>query len=468
MTEEQRRSEANHRNHVAQTRTNKADKNKSATEQTSREIGEQIAHNHTSASSLLPWLVFAGCCVMSFVGYGLLINTAGLYFDAISRDLEVSRAASALPVSIRLITSALAMLVVGRVFNRLNLRLALSVCMVVCSSAFVACAFCTDMWQFNIAFAIMGVTYVLPVTIAPPLLLSSWFPERFGTVMGISGCLSGFGGALFNPIVSMVITQYGWRTSYALTGMTLAILLLPFTMTVFRLAPQSESRSATQSKRASQRIRQATANASSAGASSTAPRHTKTSSDCRTTLFTNQAFLLLIAAMVMLQIVAGINQHIPAYEISIGLTLTQGALVVTSRMFGAAAGKFAIGPMLDHLRPPHVIFGFAVIGLIGWTGLWVANRPTAAIATSFLVGIGQGLLMVALPWVIRHVFGADDYARTLSVIDAAGQATVAIATTAHGLVFDMTGTYAPSLMINIVLYGCATCCIIAAWRRREH
>ena len=401
-------------------------------------------HDRTAIPPLMPWLVFVGCCMMSFVGSGLLINTAGLYFDAISRDLGVSRAASALPVSIRLITSALTMLVVGRLFSRLNLRLALSLCMLICSAAFVACAFCSSIRQFNVAFAIMGVTYVLPVTIAPPVLLSSWFPDRFGTVMGISGCLSGFGGALFNPVVSMVITQYGWRMAYALTGLTLAILLLPFTMTVFRLAPQS-------------------------GNTTLPARHpTMRKVEESAVSYISHAFLLLISAMVMLQIVAGINQHISAYEISIGLTLTQGSLVVTSRMFGAAAGKFTIGPMLDRLHPPYVIFGFAVIGLIGWTGLWAANRPTAAIAASFLVGIGQGLLMVALPWTIRRVSGAADYARVLSVIDAAGQATVAIATTVHGLVFDLTGTYTPSLMTSIVLYGCAACCIIAAWKRRSH
>lgn len=411
------------------------------------------AGHAASVDPVMPWLVFAGCCVMSFVGSGLLINTAGLYFDAISTELGVSRAASALPVSIRLVTSSLAMLVVGRLFDRLNLRVALSLCMAVCSAAFVACAFCERMWQFDVAFAVMGVTYVLPVTIAPPVLLSSWFPRRFGTVMGISGCLSGFGGALFNPLVSAVITQHGWRAAYAMTGVTLAVLLLPFTLTVFRLAPVDGMRSADGATDAS-----STLGAANDFGDRPVPG--------RFSVWRAPAFLLLVASMVMLQVVAGINQHVPAYEISIGLTLTQGAPVVTSRMFGAAAGKFAIGPMLDRLPPPRVIAGFAVIGLVGWTGLWVANRPAAAISVSFLVGIGQGLLMVAVPWTIRRAFGAADYARTLSVIDAAGQATVAVATTAHGLVFDLTGTYAPSLMLNIVLYGCAAVCIVAAYRRR--
>lgn len=33
--------------------------------------------------------VFVGCCAMSFIGFALITNTSGLYFDAISRDLHV-------------------------------------------------------------------------------------------------------------------------------------------------------------------------------------------------------------------------------------------------------------------------------------------------------------------------------------------------------------------------------------------
>lgn len=39
-----------------------------------------------------PWLVFFGCCVLSFVGFGLIVNTPGLYFATLGKELSVSRA----------------------------------------------------------------------------------------------------------------------------------------------------------------------------------------------------------------------------------------------------------------------------------------------------------------------------------------------------------------------------------------
>lgn len=41
-------------------------------------------------SSSRPWLVFIGCCVLSLVGFGLIVNTPGLYFTVLGETLNVS------------------------------------------------------------------------------------------------------------------------------------------------------------------------------------------------------------------------------------------------------------------------------------------------------------------------------------------------------------------------------------------
>lgn len=66
--------------------------------------------------------VFVGCCAMSFIGFALITNTSGLYFDAISRDLHVGRAKVSLTVSIRLICSAISMAAFSRFSHRIRLR----------------------------------------------------------------------------------------------------------------------------------------------------------------------------------------------------------------------------------------------------------------------------------------------------------------------------------------------------------
>ena len=288
---------------------------------------------------------------MSFVGSGLIVNTAGLYFDALGQDLGISRTAAAFPVSVRLIVSALAMLLFGRVFSRLNLRVALSVCVIVCTTAFLACAWFDSAWQFDAAFAVMGASYVVPVTLAPPVLLSMWFPTRFGTVMGIAGCLSGLGGAVFNPLVSHMITAYGWRTAYAATGVTVLLLLLPFAATVMERP----------SPRNAPDVQKSQTNIPDASLSDSQKKYRR-----------HLAFGLLLLSMVLLQIASGINQHVPAHELAVGLTLGQASMVVSARMIGSAVGKSTLRLLLDGRRPSLVMGLYSVIGWIGWIGIWLA------------------------------------------------------------------------------------------------
>ena len=134
--------------------------------------------------------VFVGCCAMSFIGFALITNTSGLYFDAISRDLHVGRAKVSLTVSIRLICSAISMAAFSRFSHRIRLRPTLIGCIGICAVGFLLCSRAYALWQFYLAFAVMGLAYVIPITLMPPILLAAWFPTHFGTVLGITGCLA--------------------------------------------------------------------------------------------------------------------------------------------------------------------------------------------------------------------------------------------------------------------------------------
>lgn len=83
--------------------------------------------------------VFVGCCAMSFIGFALITNTSGLYFDAISRDLHVGRAKVSLTVSIRLICSAISMAAFSRFSHRIRLRPTLIGCIGMVSAPWDSC-----------------------------------------------------------------------------------------------------------------------------------------------------------------------------------------------------------------------------------------------------------------------------------------------------------------------------------------
>lgn len=342
-----------------------------------------------------PWLVFFGCCVLSFVGFGLIVNTPGLYFATLGKELSVSRAQIALASSIMAATGAITMLFAGRIMKRIDSRLLISLCIAATALIFFAQSFFGRLWQFYLSFGLIGIVYVIPISLAPSVLLANWFENKLGMVMGIALGLSGIGGTVFNPIVSSFITTLGWRTSYR-----------------------------------------------------------------------TPAFVLLVVVSVLLQIVAALVQHVSGYELSRGLTLDQGAVVVSGIMFGAAIGKATIGILLDKIHTKFVLALYGLLGLAGWGLMALVVTPTVATLSGFLAGLGQGVVLVALPWLIRKSFGQRDYSEILSIVSMFGAVTSAVAVTLHGMVFDVTGSYVPSLIGNVVLYVIAIGAAIVAYTMR--
>ncbi|AKV56209.1 permease [Bifidobacterium actinocoloniiforme DSM 22766] len=409
-----------------------------------------------------PWLIFLGCCLLSFVGYGLIVNTPGLYYKALSSDLGVSRTQIALTSTIMNLTGAATMLFSGKLMKRVDSRLLLSVCIGVCAIIFFCQSFFTSLWQFYVSFALIGVAYVIPITLAPSVLLSNWFEQQLGLVMGVALGLSGLGGMVFNPVVSSWIANLGWRPAYRMTALLLAVCILPFSIFVLRFMPNPAK---------GETMYEASPASAEADAGSNAPKGELQDPSSIPGIEAKKAyrtptFMLLIACYVLLQWATGMVQHVSGYEQSRGLTLQEGAFAVSGIMLGAAIGKATIGILLDRLKTELVLALYSVVGLAGWALMMFLVTPTPAAISGFLAGLGQGVLLVALPWLARQSFGQRDYAEILSILTMSGVLSVALANTINGTIFDLAGSYIPALAINVICYVLALAAAIAAYRLR--
>lgn len=382
----------------------------------------EVRMSTQTKSSSRPWLVFIGCCVLSLVGFGLIVNTPGLYFTVLGETLNVSRTQIALASSIMAIAGAVTMLFAGKVMKMLDSRILISMCIAGVAALFLAQSFFNAVWQFYISFALMGILYVIPISLAPSVLLANWFESKLGMVMGIALGLSGIGGTIFNPVVSWFITNLGWQTSYRLTALILVICILPFSLLVFKFRPDEA------------KGEQAYGHIVSAAVADDAQAAGELPGIESKKAYRTPTFVLLV-------LVSGI-------------------------MFGAAIGKATIGILLDYLKPELTIVIYSAIGLAGWGLMAVATTPTPAIAAGFMAGLGQGVVLVALPWVIRKSFGQRDYSEILSIVSMFGAVASAIAVTAHGAVFDAAGSYVPSLVGNMALYVVAAACMVIGFRMR--
>ncbi|OOM77492.1 MFS transporter [Clostridium sp. BL-8] len=398
------------------------------------------------------WLIFVGCCVMSFVGLGLIINTQGLFFTPVGKDLGFTRTQIALMLTIQNITQMITMPIAGKMFPKYNAKVLLTGSFLVFAGAIIACSTFNNLYMFYAAGIVMGIVQPFCVSLVLPIFLGNWFEKKLGLALGIAAALSGLGGTIFNPVVSNIILTYGWRKAYIFIGVIALILVLPFTLFVMVFKPADKGLypygvDPSQIK-ADKQLEESGVTAKEA--------------------YKSAPFYLFCIAMVVLQMVGGIVQHVSAHIVNIGYSLNVGATVVSGIMLGAATGKFIIGFLLDKWSSKLVTCIYATIGFVGWLGLNVALNQQVMVASGFVIGIAQALVLVALPFFVKKAFGTREYSAIISTMSLLGALASAASVYIGGAFFDATGSYRIPLSLNSAYFAIAliTICIATASKKK--
>ncbi|MGQ5708762.1 MFS transporter [Lactobacillus sp. PSON] len=365
------------------------------------------------------------------IGFGLLVNTIGLFFGPVSEYFKVGRANVALMTTFQNAAAAITLLFAGKIMEKVNLRWLLTACFALIAISMGSLAFANTLIHFYIAWTIIGVCQPIAITLSIPVLLSKWFNEKLGTVMGISLGLSAFGGTIFNPIIASIITKFGWRGGFIGEALLIALILVPL---VISIKPKPDD-----SHPAYGKITKNETSKSLAGINLKAALKTP-------------VFYALAFAMLALQFVSGSVQHISGHITNIGISPITAATVVSGVMIGAAVGKISIGYLLDKFNTRLVLLIYSIMGVIGWSGLIGFKESSMLILSAFILGLGQGVCLVALPYIIRQEFGEKDYSNILSVINMLGAFAMSASVYLVGLFFDQTGSYNLGWIINATAY----------------
>ncbi|WP_338539732.1 MFS transporter [Paenibacillus tundrae] len=395
------------------------------------------------------WIIFIGCCIISFVGFGLTINTAGLFWGGMSEDLNLTRAEIALNATFNGIAGAVSLLFAGTVFKKINTKLLLSLSFGLTGLCFIACSFIQTIGPFYGIKVILGVVQNISIVISIPILLGNWFEKKLGMLFGITGALTAVGGSFFNPLISHFILEYGWRTTYIIVGVICLVVLVPVALLMkFKpengMLPYGAESTVTVSE-----ANQATPSGVLKGL---------TMKDAIRT----PMFYCFIIAIICFQSAGSLAQHVPALIQSLNFSLQVGASVMSALLIGAAAGKLLMGFMLDHVKPTVVLLIFTIVGASGWYSTGVFNDTLFLNGSGFFSGLGQAIVLTAIPLLIRGSFGTKDYSQILSIILMFGAFSNAISVYVHGSIFDHTSSYSASLILNVTTYVIGFLCLIFA------
>ena len=377
------------------------------------------------------WIIALTCFCIQGGLVGIITNCRGLFFTPICEDLKLGLGSLTFYTTFYGLASLISTPFAARILPKYNIRIVQTIALAVIVTTNVTIAFISKLYQWYILAALQGFAapYLL---LSIPLLINNWFYKEKGTVLGFVSASSGLIGVVMNLVGEKVIESYGWRIGYLFMSAVILVMVLPCVAFLTRYYPR-EKGVEPYDYRETESVEN---NISTTGIS--AERVIKTGS-----------FWFLIAAVALTSILAAYNQMFSGYTVSIGLTSSFGAALVSMAMIGNIGGKLLIGHISDR-------FGVNIAACIGYLMvslsfvlLFVTGSKLALLVGAMLSGLTMAVCVVLFPIITLKNYGNFEYNIIYSYISMTGTLFNALGYSFFGMVIENSKNYMPSLLLGL-------------------
>ena len=146
------------------------------------------------------WWIVVGSFFLNFAGIGIIMNTMGVFIKPVTESLGFTRGGFTLYFTIAALSMMVMAPVMGKLLERYNIRLIMTVCTTMMAASFALFSQCRTLKQFYLVAVFLGIgsagSHIIPVS----MMITNWFIDKRGLAMGIVFAATGVGGLIFNPL----------------------------------------------------------------------------------------------------------------------------------------------------------------------------------------------------------------------------------------------------------------------------
>lgn len=383
------------------------------------------------------WKIMAAMMCIQAGSLGILMNCNGILFSAVIRDLGFRAGDLSLYYTIRSLVTAFFVTTTTRLVFEKKSNVVMAILGCFYTLPYLAMFSFSKLWQFYIAGALTGIGMSCTMTVIP-MVLNNWFRTKNGMVIGLTVSASGVAGALFSPVCSRLIVNFGWRATAVIMGVIgFCLIVLP---AFFFLIPTPEE-----------------AGERPYGASEAVKEEKKDTESGMKRVLPLSVFIMTLVAILGPGSLVQFNQQLSTYAQTIGYTIETGALLTSLSMIGNLTGKMMLGALADRIGVYRAMLVFLAVCVCAMTGYLTlsASRP-ALLVTAMLYGTVYSIGMTTPSLLYLDLYGKAGYREKLSRMQAVNSVSGAVFGAVFPYMYDLTGSFRP-----VFIYGIAVCVISA-------
>ena len=348
----------------------------------------------------------------------------GIFFKPILKEFGWTRAMTAGAFSLCSIVQGLVAIALGGLTDKFGTRLVMTLCGLLLGLGYVLMSQLSAVWQLYLFYGVivgagMGGSFT-------PLMsaVARWFMKRRSTMTGIVAAGTGFGALIAPPVVSRLVSSYGWRVSYViLGGIVLGVVVLcaqfmkhnPARMGLAAYGDDGESEKGLEQDFGELSLKEA--------------------------VYTVQFWIVFGMIFSLGFCVFAIMVHIAPHAAETGISTTGAANILATLGGASILGKVLLGKTADRIgNRKTFIIGFilmfaALFMVLPTEGEWMLYL------FAVVYGFGFGGCIASESPIVAELFGLSSHGLILGVVSFSFLLGGALGPFLFGFIFDMTGSY---------------------------
>ena len=367
----------------------------------------------------------------------------GVMFKPVIREFGWSRSAISLVFLVNMVVFAIALTLVGRLYDRFGPKWIIIISTLLLSAGFVLTSFIQSLGQFFFSYGILAALGLAGTGV--PListLVSKWFDKGRGLAISLSLAGSSVGAFVLVRILSRFSVSYGWRTSYLCLGLVMLLVNSLLAIFVIKGDPRhlGMSEGVVHSRGDTGAVK---------GAAALSLRQA----------MATRSFWLFLATM----FVCGsgdylATSHFINFATDIGVSpITAGNMMSWYGLL-SFAGILVAGPAADRIGSKMPIVLTFVLRFLLYLFIVRYKSVPSLYVFALLFGFTHLITAPLTPMLMGRLYGFRQIGLLTGVVNTVHFLGGGIFTYVTGVIFDRTGSYQMAFIVAAAMAGAAALC----------
>ncbi len=406
---------------------------------------------------------------MQWYGAGVWFYGFSVVFKSILNDFGWTRAVTAGAFSLARLEGGLEGPIVGWLVDRIGPRRMALFGGIVAGIGYVLLSRMNSLAALYILFGVViAFGYNAGFSHAGATAVANWFVRKRGRALGLFALGAGVGGATIVPLISVLITQFGWRTTVAVIGIAMWVIVTPLSF-VLRHKPEQYGQYPDGEPPDAHSLK----GYDSSPEQSLAGIEVRVAPDeddftWREALKTSTFWLMMLGASARSIGMSSVVLHQIAFLTDIGISETAAAAALGMMVAISIPSRLFFGWLGDRMDKRYVMMTTYLLQAVGVFIL--ANVRSIDQVYIFLVvfGIGYGGAIPVFIAMRGEYFGRKAFATIQGLMRLFLMIPTVIGPVFAGYVYDTTGSYYYAFVLFTVLYVIGAIVIAFAKRPVKH